>query len=244
MRASGTFDAVTPVVLDRSKVAGSPPALDGDAIHVWTIALDDTQTGSLDTLSADEVARANRFRIETDRRRFVTSHTALRSILAAYLHEPPASLVFERGPWGKPELDPRHSTTLRFNLSHSHDLALVAVTRQHEVGVDVERLRPVRDLPGLVARVLSASERVAFDRLSADLQLPAFFRCWTLKEACVKAAGEGIHRPFDRIDVGVTTSESCAAIRVVDEQESSRTWELFPLAPGGGYVAAVGVRTE
>jgi 4'-phosphopantetheinyl transferase len=235
---------VTTIVLRRPEGAGSSPALAADAVHVWTIALADTPPGEAGTegLSADEVSRASRLHVAEHRHRFVIAHTALRSILAGYLREPPASLVFRQRPGGKPELDPRrHGTTLRFNLSHSHDRALVAVACHRDIGIDVERIRPVSDLPGIAARFFSAGERAALERVPADRRLQAFFRCWTLKEACVKASGEGISGRFDHINVAIALDEPASPVCIVDARDVSRVWEMFSLAPDPGYVAAVAV---
>ena len=117
-----------------------------DEVHVWRIALDCGDGDSLRSgLSSDELARAARFHFERDRTRFSVARAALREILAHYLGASPDEIAFVYGGHGKPALAPPHGD-LRFNLSHSHDVALCAVARGREVGVDVERIRELDDL--------------------------------------------------------------------------------------------------
>ncbi len=154
----------------------------------------------------------------------------------------PASVVFTAGPWGKPMLDATiHGTALRFNLSHSHELALVVVARDRDVGVDVERMRVLPDLEGIVARFFSAAERATLDRLPRDRRLHAFFRFWTVKEAYLKACGDGLNRGLDHLDVELGADQQRASIRALDRPDDERRWELFSLTPRAGYVAAVAV---
>src|SRR5215510_261615 len=127
--------------------------LAAEEVHVWRVALD--QFGAcgssyLKDLSEAERVRASRFRFAADRKRFVASHTALRSILASYLDAGPRTLVFGTGPHGKPFLQaPLRGTDLQFSLTHSANLALIAVSCTREVGVDIEHLRPVKDMSGV-----------------------------------------------------------------------------------------------
>ncbi len=212
-----------------------------DTAHVWTIALEDADPDH-GTLSADERVRARRFRFDADRRRFVAAHAALRSVLAGYLDAAPASVVFTTGPRGKPMLDAAiHGAALRFNLSHSHELALVVVARDRDVGIDVERMRVLPELPGIVARFFSAAERATLDRLPPDHRLHAFFRLWTVKEAYLKACGDGLARGLDQLDVELAPDERGASVRALDRPDEGRRWELFSLTPAAGYVAAVAV---
>src|SRR5262245_46804733 len=154
-----------------------------DAIHVWTFRLDTADWRDRlrpEWLSADELAHAGRFAFPALRRRFVVCRTTLRVILGSYLGRRPGELTFAQGPYGKPYLNAaRARGRIRFNMSHSNELGLVAVSRQRELGVDLERIRPVDEIENIVARSFAPAERVAFDRVAYPERLVTFYRYWT-----------------------------------------------------------------
>ena len=213
-------------------------------VHVWRIALDRAdwrQSLAPGLLADDEVVRAHRVRVEEDQRRFAVCRANLRMILSRYLDCRPADVRFRTGSHGKPFLDPAtHGQRLRFNVSHSHELALVGVTAAGEVGVDIERVRPLEDIDAIVARHFSLRERRAFARAAPADRLRTFFRRWTLKEAYLKALGVGLSGPLDAVDVAIgrhrpgrlADGHGCTA----DEE-----WTVRLLFPGAGYVAALAV---
>ena len=174
------------------------------AIHVWRIPI----SGAFDVHSLDrlEQERAARFHRDEDRLRYTASHAAVRAILGSYLGVEGSSLSFGASPDGKPRL--AAGGALRFNLAHSGDLALLAVAHGLEVGVDVERHQPVEHLE-LARRFFSAGEVAAIRAASAqDL---AFFRCWSRKEAFVKACGQGLSLPLNSFEV---TVDDAARVRL------------------------------
>lgn len=217
-----------------------PVDLPADEVHVWRIDIGGDAAGDgLETLSAAERARAGRFRFPADRERFVASHTALRAILASYLAAAPAALSFGESAHGKPFIEaPDAGRTLRFSLSHSGDLALVAVGLDREVGVDVERVRVLDDLDGFAARYFSPAERDALARVPSGERPRAFFEVWTLKEAYLKACGEGLLRALDAFDVTVGEAPP-RLLAVRDRPGDEARWTAHRLAPGEGYVAAL-----
>jgi 4'-phosphopantetheinyl transferase len=186
------------VTLHRPALAWLPPPaeprLDPDVVHVWRIplVLDAGRLRRLwELLSPPERSRAAGFCFEPDRRRFVAAHGRVRTVLAAYLNAPPAALRFERGPWGKPTLaDATHD--LRFNLSHSGWLALLAVAGGREVGVDVEQGRPEVAVQELAERFFAAEEARRLRELGPGDRRRAFFHLWACKEAYAKAGGRGL----------------------------------------------------
>src|SRR5712691_5961986 len=119
------------------------PAIWQNEVHVWRAPLDTPWSWTMDeALSLDDRTRADRFRFESDRRRFCVARASLRLILSRYLKTKPGRLQFETGEFGKPFFaNEKLSGGLRFNLSHSHQLALIAITREREVGVDLEYMR-------------------------------------------------------------------------------------------------------
>jgi 4'-phosphopantetheinyl transferase len=146
-------------------------------VDVWLARLGGAPA---DVLDAGERDRARRFLREEDRRRFIAAHSMLRCVLSRYLGEPPASIRFERAAEGKPYVP---WSRIRFNLSHSGDLAVCAVAEDREVGVDVERIRPVLYMDRILERFFPSEQ-------AHDAE--AFFRLWTRREAWVKATGRGL----------------------------------------------------
>lgn len=193
------------------------------------------------TLSNDETQRANGFRSPRDRDRFVVSRGVLRVLLGGYLRLEPSSLVFSYAPGGKPEVCPlTNATDLRFNCSHSHDRALVAVTRERRIGVDIEARRHLPELERLAQMVLTEGEMAQLRSLPPRQREESFFRCWTRKEAFVKATGEGLQRPLDRVELPLEVRQSAslpAAVRGV----ASERWLLQDLPAGRNYAAALAV---
>jgi len=221
------------------EVEGVPPG----EVHVWRIPLGPLgasarRLGRL--LSPDERARADRFYAEGDRLRFAVGRGALRTILGRYLRLAPDRLAFRYGPRGKPALAGETGPSApRFNLAHSHDLALLAVAGGREVGVDVEAVRPIPDADRLVARFFSAREGAEYADLPDAEKIGAFFRGWTRKEAYVKATGDGLSMPLDRFDVPLAAGP--ILLRVPDRPEEAARWSLRDLDPGAGFAAAVAV---
>ena len=212
---------------------------------VWRIdlALDDERLARCrGMLSEAERDRADRFvRIE-DRRRFVVSHAALRAILAGALHRDPSDLDFETGPEGKPELADRWRGRLRFNLSHSDELALVGVAPSGRIGVDIETIRPMGDALRIARGHFAASEIATLEARSADALTEAFFACWTRKEAFVKATGLGLSMPLNRFAVSIPPER--AALLSVDGQDVSHLWTLHHLASAPAYIGAVAIEAD
>jgi 4'-phosphopantetheinyl transferase len=221
------------------------PDLATDEVALWQAALDDpAQMAALwGTLSDDERARAERFRFERDRRRFAVCRGYLRALLAPLTGQAPAELRFRYGARGKPALDAAGGGgDLRFNVSHSDGVAIYAVTRGREVGVDLERVRPVRDVEQIAERFFSTPECDALRTVPEEVKLDAFFTCWTRKEAYVKARGEGLGYPLDRFAVSVTPGGPAllAPAGGADESETA-PWSLTGLRQPEGYVAALAV---
>jgi len=223
-----------------------PPAdltLSSDDVHVWRAALDQPESRIRQfahCLSADERARAERFHFERDRRHFIVGRGLLRAILGCYLSIEPHRLEFCYGSHGKPELgETSVGRRLRFNLSHSQGLVLYGVTRDREIGIDLERIRPIPKAEQIAQRFFSARENAVFRALPPGQGSEAFFNCWTRKEAYIKAVGDGLARPLDRFDVSFAPGEPARLLHVEgDPQEASR-WGLLALTPAAGYVAAL-----
>ena len=214
-------------------------------VHLWRCSLDHARA-SLDeayaVLADDELERARRYKFTRDRRRFVAARSFLRSTLAEYLSVSARELSFVYGAFGKPGLSPRpDGARVEFNLSHSGDLAVLAVTRGPAVGVDVEQVIEVSELQGMASRFFSAHENAALKELPADTQNFAFYCCWTRKEAFLKALGHGLALPLDSFDVSLDVRRP-RLIGVRNDPEAPSEWTLVHLCPAPGYVAALAVK--
>lgn len=224
-----------------------PPTitLASDEVHVWraNLTLSASRLESLEqTLSTDERERARRFYFQRDREHFIVARASLRAILGCYLDLKPDELRFCYGPHGKPALSSESlGGDLRFNLSHSGGLALYAVTRGREIGVDIERVRPELADGKIAERFFSPREVAALRALHPHLQLQAFFNCWTRKEAYIKATGDGLSLPLDQFDVSVVPGERAALLNTTHNLGESSRWLLRQLLPGADYIAALAV---
>jgi 4'-phosphopantetheinyl transferase len=218
------------------------PALAPNRVDVWYIHLEDAAqpvSTLAALLDADERERAARFHFDVHRRYFIVAHGMLRLILAHYLHCPPDTIRCQTNAAGKPAL--AAGGELRFNLSHSGDLALVAVAAGREVGVDVEFMRPLEDIKRLVARTFSPCEAAAWGHLPESQQREGFFNCWTRKEAFIKALGQGLLYPLDQFDVSLEPGEPARLLRVGGNPQEAKRWSLRALEAGAHYAAALAV---
>ena len=216
------------------------PSLETGTVHVWRVALDQPDD-KLDrfqrTLEPDELSRASRFHFEKHRRHFIVARGFLRSVVARYLETQPEALRFSYGAYGKPALASEH--VLRFNLSHSHEVALLAVALDSELGVDVEHIRADFASEEIARRFFSRAEVEVFNALPKEEQVAAFFRCWTRKEAYIKAIGKGLSQALDAFDVTLAPDAAPALLRAEDDDASR--WRLSDVDVGEGYAGALAV---
>jgi 4'-phosphopantetheinyl transferase len=222
--------------------AAQPPALTADDVHVWRISLEisDAVLARLhETLAKDERQRADRYHFEKDRRHFVAGRGALRAILARYLEQHPQDVRFVYTNYGKPLLP--GAMALRFNLTHSHGLALLAVTHGRDIGVDLEHIRDNLEGEQLAERFFSPREAAALRALPPELRREAFFHCWTRKEAYIKANGKGLSLPLDQFDVTLCPGEPAALLATQHDPDEARRWSMRSLVPNEGYVGALAV---
>jgi 4'-phosphopantetheinyl transferase len=158
----------------------------------------------------------------------------LRRLLGGFLGLEPERVELRYGPHGKPCVE-----GLRFNLAHSHELALYAFSRGRELGVDLERIRPLRDAAAIAERYFSAEENAVLRSLPEIQRHEAFFRCWTRKEAYLKALGDGLARPLDSFDVTLAPGEPARLLRVQGAPDEAARWSLLHLDPAPGFVGAL-----
>jgi 4'-phosphopantetheinyl transferase len=225
-----------------------PPAklsVSSAEVHVWRTALNPAVScieRLQHTLSVDELQRADRFHFARDRRRFIVARGVLRDIVSRYLDVSPSTLRFCYSSYGKPALaDGGEVEALRFNVSHAHEMALFAVTRGREVGVDIEYLRRGIACEEIAEHFFSAHERTRLRALPAALKHLGFFNCWTRKEAYIKAHGEGLSLPLDQFDVSLAPGEPAALVATRGDPGEALRWSLQAITPDPDYAAAVAV---
>lgn len=209
-----------------------------DEIHVWLAGLEDADICveyCADCLSSAERDRAAHFKFAPDRKRYLIAHGALRSILGMYLSVRPSAIELGSGPAGKPKLARSFaSDELEFNLSHSGEVALIAVMRGTEVGIDIEHIQKGFAFQSIAQRFFTSSEVAALQNLPPHLQRETFYKCWTSKEALVKAKGTGLSGPLDEVQIALTAT----GVRITPV---GRGWSLSEVGPIGGYAAALAV---
>jgi 4'-phosphopantetheinyl transferase len=200
--------------------------------HIWRIALRARDSaGEVDAIALDptERDRAQAFKFDIDRRRFIRCHSAVRSILGQYCKLPPAEVRFNIDSQGKPGLPAEYE--FAFNLSHSEDMALLGIVDQRlDIGVDIEKLRNLDDLDRLAGRVCTPAEQERLRQLpTAADRGRLFLEIWTRKEAYVKALGVGLLTELNRIDVGARRVGSMC---------------IEPLQTASGSIAALALSAE
>lgn len=215
--------------------------LRANEIHLWQAKLDDRLIERLEPiLSEDERARAHRFRFEEDRDRFIVARGLLRMILGSYLSADPSELEFSYGEKGKPALkSPNKGGWISFNLAHSHEMAIYAVSRNRPLGVDLEFIKDGLADQAVAERFFSVNEVAALNALPAATRKESFFNCWTRKEAYIKARGEGLSIPLDKFDVSLAPGDPAALLKNDRDPEEVSRWSMQAVTTKTGYVAAL-----
>jgi len=226
----------------------APLTLPEDEVQLWRVDLEavgGNESRWQQVLSLDELTRAARFHFSRDRQRFVAARAWLRMILASYLGTNPNSLSFAYSKKEKPSLGRTHADSgVTFNVSHSGRIALLAFTRRRDIGVDVEQLRRDSDLEAIARRFFSTHEQSQLTALPAEERVDAFFRCWTRKEAYIKATGDGLSLPLSQFDVSLAGGEKNALLATRPDGFEAGRWLLQEVPAGPGYIAALCVRGQ
>jgi 4'-phosphopantetheinyl transferase len=211
------------------------PPLGPEDVHVWQAPLDDDESAFMRLLAPAERERAAKFHFARDRRRFTIGRGRLRLLLAEYLMVDPLFVPIETTPLGKPFV----AGDLQFNVTHSDELALYAISRGRDIGVDVELERADVEWRELAERFFAPEEVTALIALPANEQRSAFYRCWTRKEAYIKGLGLGMHVPLDGF--AVTIADPAKLIHTSHDPSQSKRWTIKDLRPASGYAGALAV---
>jgi 4'-phosphopantetheinyl transferase len=211
-------------------------------VHVWQAPLDrppQTIAQLAQLLAADEQQRAERFRFEKDRKKFIVARGLLRSILAQYLELPPEQVQFSYGQRGKPRLiNPHPGGELWFNVSHSQDMALYAIALNRPIGIDLEYVRAI-DAVALSQRFFSPTEAALITALTGAEQHRCFFRGWTQKEAYLKATGDGLGG-LESVEVSLV--DPMRLVKINGDADLAAQWAAQAIEVNADYIAALVVK--
>ncbi|NES02543.1 MAG: 4'-phosphopantetheinyl transferase superfamily protein [Okeania sp. SIO2F4] len=208
-------------------------------VHIWStnLKLLPSQIEELSTiLSSDEIERANKFYFERDKNRFIIARGKLRKILSRYLNIEPEKLQFTYSDRGKPYLK---DTSILFNLSHSQDLALYAITQVNSIGIDLEYIRPMNDAENLAKRFFSHQEYNLISQLPPQKQQETFFKLWTCKEAYLKATGDGLAGGLEKVEISLNPKKPVEFFSINQDIKEASHWYLHQFIPEPNYIAAV-----
>jgi 4'-phosphopantetheinyl transferase len=218
-------------------------ALSHDEVHVWH---QDLSVGAAflhefsHLLSPDEAQRSSRFHFDHDRNEYIVARGTLRVLLGSYLNVRPEELRFAYSEFGRPSLREVDSATmLDFNVSHSGGMALLAFALERKIGIDVEKVRRDFGTTEIAERFFSVVERAALRELPSEQRHDAFFRCWTRKEAFIKALGEGLSHPLDQFDVSLAPGSPAALLATRPDEQEAKRWVLWNIQAPPGYAAAL-----
>ena len=212
-----------------------------NVVHIWhvnvlpaTAAMDEIVA----TLSPEELERASKFKLEKDRIHYVCRRSQLRKILSQYCNCQPTEIIFGYHRYKKPFIDMPGYEAIKFNLSFSEDLMVVAVTKHNEVGVDIEKIHEMQDMAGVAKDNFSAQELTDFN--AAGDKTLIFFNIWTKKEAFIKATGRGMYYPLKEFSINIKAGFHNPSI--LNNSMESKGWTITEVNTHEGYIAALAVK--
>ncbi len=213
-------------------------------IHIWRLrfskASHDPEEFYRYFLSQDEKERADRLKFQTDRNNFLLARGHLRSLLSAYLYKEPKEFELCYGSYGKPYISKdSNPDNISFNLSHSRGTSFYALTKEREIGIDIEYLRPVSRAQKIIDRFFSEEERAYYHNQPSGKKLETFFMLWCRREAYTKALGTGFNLPESKIDISFVTGEKKNNIDLIDNGGSSLS--MIEITVQQGYAASLAV---
>ena len=213
-------------------------------VHVWAWDLDLPPTPhNWEILSEEETLRARRFVFPRDRDRYVRAHGIMRTLLASYIDTSPEKILFSSSRYGKPQIQKKQtSQDIRFNLSHSAGVAVLAVSCGYELGIDIEIVRPIDQ--DVAKGHFSRQELATLQSLPPEEWLQGFYRCWTSKEALLKGEGLGLNLPLDAFDVEAHPQRSPALLNCRPPTSIAPDWLLIDLKPAPDAVCTLAMHDE
>ncbi len=219
--------------------------LEPSTVHVWNCSFKKNRKNLseyLKLLSSDEKQRSGRFKFEKDRNCFIITRATLRLLLSIYLKKDAKEIRFDYTSYGKPKL--ATSEKLKFNVSHSVDMAAFAFIEGQEIGVDIEKIKKDFNVLELAQSFFSKTEITALHKLPKEDLERAFFRCWTRKESFIKAEGSGLSFPLNQFAVSVDSDNTALLLETKWNEDEKNEWSLRSFQPAKGYIAAIAVKQQ
>ncbi len=213
-------------------------------VHIWQTTFSRTMVLEpyLQMLSSDEITRVHKFKFEVDKKRYIISRGLLRVLLGRYLAEDPKKIVFIYNEYGKPDCN--NIKNLKFNISHSGDMALFGFSYNQGIGVDIEEIKNDFDSLEIADNFFSKKEIACLHNTTKSEQNRAFYRCWTRKEAFIKAEGSGLSFPLDRFTVTLDHDIKASLQETKWQPEERLNWHLSSYVPAKNYIAALAIRDK
>jgi 4'-phosphopantetheinyl transferase len=214
-------------------------------VHFWQCSFDANKVRVphyKSLLAQDELIRAEKFKFEIDRERYVISRGILRMLLGEYLNENPQKIKFNYTTYGKPML--QNKSSLAFNISHSGNKAVFGFVSDVEIGVDVEKVKTDFNVLDIARNFFSPKEIESLENQQEELLYRAFFRCWTRKEAFIKAEGSGLSFPLDAFSVSLDNDKNAELLETSWNTTERQRWKLFSLPLGEEYIIAVAIQNK
>ncbi|WP_394748811.1 4'-phosphopantetheinyl transferase family protein [Spongiimicrobium salis] len=212
-------------------------------VHIWNVSSlisEKQEQAYFNLLSEDEKYKASRFRFVKDRRTYITARGVLRCLSGAYLKEPPQDIDFDYEAYGKPQF--RKPTSLQFNVSHSENYIVIGFVQDHEIGVDIEYMKNNFDVMEVGRNFFSATELHTLESMGQKNQFEGFYRCWTRKEAFIKAKGMGLSFPLDAFSVTLNNDMIAQLIETQWDTLEREKWDMFSFSPRKSCIAAIAVK--
>ncbi len=216
-------------------------SLSSENIDVWLCdlkKLSDNTDEFYSILAEDELKRVEKLKIEGKKKQYIITKGSLRKYLGLLTEADPSVFKFKYLEYGKPVLEePSRYVDISFNISHSNDIALIAISRKCDIGIDVEKINHEVDHQALVSRFFSKAEQSEFNHYSASSKAKAFYACWTRKEAFIKATGNGIAYGLDTFDV--TVDPGVKKPKITLHKPCTRSWSALNLLINDDYMACM-----
>jgi 4'-phosphopantetheinyl transferase len=213
--------------------------LKSNTVHVYHINTN-TYKNYTSLISEDEKKKASKFRFEIDQKTSIISRGALRLIASSYLKTSPEKIAFKYNEFGKPSFD--MDTNLKFNISHSGNIAVLGFVKDFEIGIDIENIKRDFDVLDIANNFFSELEVQSLLKLPKENQFEGFYRCWTRKESFIKAKAKGLSFPLDSFAVSMDSNEHAKLLETKWDANEKNTWKLFSFSPKENYIGALSVK--